>query len=402
VSDASRSWVITIRDRAVAHPLITVFLVAFAARAVAAVVWSAIYGGTLFLDDKSYLATVTAYAAGEDPGRYWDQARSFIRPLGWVASVTGARPLILLLMTGFAGSITAVMVSFILLGHVRRAIALSAGLVVALYPSQVLWSSLLLRDAYIWMALSMIAGCLTVAFSDRALWWRLGAFAAIPALWWYISESRTHTFLVAVIATVGALVLTTQRYPVWLVLASITLGTFAPLVAGMGPAGLDVLRQGTSGREDAREGEVTAGATTIDCIAIPFLGKGEPDGTGWRNDLLCAPSGLRLMLLDPFPNQLSKSRSMIPAFAEHLLWYPLLALAAVGMVRMRRWRPEIAYVALVGVGTVTMWALIDRNFGTAYRHRGEFLWTVVVLGAFGVERTRVKLGQQTTQATVKG
>lgn len=87
------------------------------------------------------------------------------------------------------------------------------------------------------------------------------------------------------------------------------------------------------------------------------------------------------MLLDPFPNQLSKSRSMIPAFAEHLIWYPLLGLALVGMVRMRRWRPEIAYVTLVGLGTVTMWALIDRNFGTAYRHRGEFLWAVVVLAA---------------------
>jgi hypothetical protein len=386
VSDAFRSWVTTIRDRAVAHPLITVFVVAFAARAVAAVLWSVMYGGTLFSDDRSYLATVTAYAAGEDPGRYWYQARSFIRPLGWVASVTGARPLILLLMTALAGSITAVMVSFILLGHVRRAILLAAGLVVALYPSQVLWSSLLLRDAYIWMALSMIAGCLTVAFSDRALWWRVAAVAAVPALWWYISESRTHTFLVVVIATVGAVIVTAQRYRMWLVIGAITMGTFAPWMIGLGPAGLDVIRQGTAGIEVAREGEVDSGATTVDCIAIPLVGKGEPDDAGWRNDLLCAPSGLRLMLLDPFPNQLSKSRSMIPAFAEHLLWYPLLGLAAVGMVRMRRWGPEIAYVALVGLGTIAMWALIDRNFGTAYRHRGEFLWAVVALGALGFRR----------------
>lgn len=249
MNDAGRSRVTAIRDRAVAHPLITVFVVAFAARAVAAVLWSVMYGGTLFSDDKSYLATVTAYSAGEDPGRYWDQARSFIRPLGWIASVTGSKPLILLLMTALAGSITAVMVSFILLGHVRRAIALSAGLVVALYPSQVLWSSLLLRDAYIWMALSMIAACLTVAFSERAFWWRVGAFAAVPALWWYISESRTHTFLVVVIATVGAVILTAQRYRMWLVIGAITMGTLAPWVIGLGPAGLDVIRQGTAGIE---------------------------------------------------------------------------------------------------------------------------------------------------------
>jgi hypothetical protein len=297
---------------------------------------------------RSYLATVTAYAAGEDPGRYWDQARSFIRPLGWVASVTGARPLILLLMTALAGSITAVMVSFILLGHVRRAILLAAGLVVALYPSQVLWSSLLLRDAYIWMALSMIAGCLTVAFSDRALWWRVAAVAAVPALWWYISESRTHTFLVVVIATVGAVIVTAQRYRMWLVIGAITYGDLCALDDWSRPSRTRCNSPRNSRYRGGSGGRSRLWCDNIDCIAIPLVGKGEPDDAGWRNDLLCAPSGLRLMLLDPFPNQLSKSRSMIPAFAEHLLWYPLLGLAAVGMVRMRRWRPEIAYVALLG------------------------------------------------------
>jgi hypothetical protein len=164
------------------------------------------------------------------------------------------------------------------------------------------------------------------------------------------------------------------------------MGTFAPWVVGLGPAGLDIIAQGTAGREAAREGEVAGGVTTIDCIAIPLVGKGEPDGAGWTNDLLCAPSGLRLMLLDPFPNQLSKSRSMIPAFVEHVLWYPLLAFAVIGVVRMRRWKPEIAYVGLVAAGTILMWALIDRNVGTAYRHRGEFLWAIAVLAAFGFDR----------------
>ncbi len=258
----------------------------------------------------------------------------------------------------------------------------------AVYPSQVLWSSLLLRDAYIWMALSLIAAAIAVAFSQRATHWRVLAVIAIPVLWWYISESRLHTFLVAVIATIAALILTATRYRIWLIAGAVVIGTLAPWAVGLGPAGLDILAQGTAGREEAREEEVAGGATTIDCIAIPLVGKGEPDGAGWTNDLLCAPSGLRLMLLDPFPNQLTKSRSMIPAFAEHVLWYPLLAFAVIGVVRMRRWKPEIACVGLVAAGTILMWALIDRNFGTAYRHRGEFLWALVVLAAIGLERVQ--------------
>jgi hypothetical protein len=238
------------------------------------------------------------------------------------------------------------------------------------------------------MALSLIAAAIAVAFSQRATHWRVLAVIAVPVLWWYISESRLHTFLVAVIATIAAVILTATRYRIWLIAAAVMMGTFAPWVVGLGPAGFDIIARGTTGTEGAREREVASGATTIDCIAIPLVGKGEPDGTGWANDLLCAPSGLRLMLLDPFPNQLSKSRSMLPAFVEHVLWYPLLAFAMIGVWRIRRWKPQIAYVGLVAAGAILMWALIDRNFGTAYRHRGEFLWALVVLAAIGFDQLR--------------
>ena len=35
---------------------------------------------------------------------------------------------------------------------------------------------------------------------------------------------------------------------------------------------------------------------------------------------------------------------------------------------------------------ITMWSLVDGNFGTAFRHRGEVVWAVVVLAAVGAER----------------
>jgi hypothetical protein len=67
-----------------------------------------------------------------------------------------------------------------------------------------------------------------------------------------------------------------------------------------------------------------------------------------------------------------------------LLWYPLLLLAALGLVGVRRHARVLAFPLVLGGGIATMWALVEGNFGTAYRHRGEFVWAVVVLAAAGV------------------
>ncbi len=103
-------------------------------------------------------------------------------------------------------------------------------------------------------------------------------------------------------------------------------------------------------------------------------------------DLLYLPTGLRVMLLDPLPNHLDKSSNMKYAFAEHLLWYPLLLLGLIGMVvRRKSLTPEIVFTLLVTGGLTTMWALVEGNFGTAYRHRGELVWGVAVLAGIGLD-----------------
>jgi hypothetical protein len=41
---------------------------------------------------------------------------------------------------------------------------------------------------------------------------------------------------------------------------------------------------------------------------------------------------------------------------------------------------------LVGGGILVMYALTEGNIGTAYRHRGEFVWVVAILGSSGLDR----------------
>ena len=76
------------------------------------------------------------------------------------------------------------------------------------------------------------------------------------------------------------------------------------------------------------------------------------------------------------------------AFAEHLIWYPTVLLAMWGLWRLiglRSRSSDLVYVLVTSLGLITMWALVEGNFGTAYRHRGEFVWAALIFAAVGTE-----------------
>jgi hypothetical protein len=89
------------------------------------------------------------------------------------------------------------------------------------------------------------------------------------------------------------------------------------------------------------------------------------------------------MLVEPLPWQFGENRSVQLAAAETLVWYPLLALAVIGLVLWRRQLGLIAFPVLVAGGVAVMYGLAEGNFGTAYRHRGELVWAVTVIAAHG-------------------
>jgi hypothetical protein len=47
-----------------------------------------------------------------------------------------------------------------------------------------------------------------------------------------------------------------------------------------------------------------------------------------------------------------------------------------------------------------MYALTEGNLGTAYRHRGEFVWVVALLAALGLSRVVAWSDRRREQATV--
>ena len=115
----------------------------------------------------------------------------------------------------------------------RRSYALAAGLIVALFPSQVLWSSLVLRESLIWAGLAGIA--LVVVYSQRSssVVRILGSTLVAGLLFWVLANTRIQTAALALWCMFPALLFGRGRRVVR-ALSAIGVLVVAPLVIGMG------------------------------------------------------------------------------------------------------------------------------------------------------------------------
>jgi hypothetical protein len=150
--------------------------------------------------------------------------------------------------------------------------------------------------------------------------------------------------------------------------------------------GVTYLETLTGGMEDQRlAGAVGANTAVVDVAST--LSPSSTDAPNALNKLYeeakYLPSGLKVMLLDPTVPQLGNSRSLYLPFAEHLIWYPVLLLAIYGAFKTRKWTDDLLFAGLVFLGSATMWSLTEGNFGTAYRHRTEFVWIVFLFAGIG-------------------
>ncbi len=110
----------------------------------------------------------------------------------------------------------------------------------------------------------------------------------------------------------------------------------------------------------------------------------DPDAAGQlAPDLVHLPKGIFVMLLEPVPWETGGSQSLQLARTDALLWYPLLILALPGLWVARRYLRVMAFPILVGGGMLFTYALTEGNIGTAFRHRGEFVWVVALLATLG-------------------
>src|SRR5581483_5432277 len=120
--------------------------------------------------------------------------------------------------------------------------AVLAGSVAALLPSQILWSSVVLRESQVWATLAGLAVCAWLT-CRRDTGTRLVLVLALAefALIFIACATRQQTGVVAAWALPPAVLIGARGHRVMLCACALVVAICAPLAAGLGPAGSDLV-----------------------------------------------------------------------------------------------------------------------------------------------------------------
>ncbi len=248
-----------------------------------------------------------------------------------------------------------------------------AALLVALFPSLVLWSVLNIRDALATFLVTFIVW-LAVRVYRR---FDLRTVVAVIALLWVMGTIRDYMGLL-LLAGMGlgfAAALRPGR-----VGSTLAAGAVLSLVIIMASEQLGLVRFSTLDSPlesmDQMRRALQHGATSA-------YGEGYDTST-FGGMLRYLPVGMAYFLLAPFPWGI-ETTLQATAVPETLVWYALLPLTVMGM-RYGVTRGASQNVLLLGVVTVVLvsYALVEGNFGTAYRHRAQIMPVIFVFTAAGL------------------
>lgn len=430
------------------RPLLVVAVLAGTLRLVFALVSFAVNDPWLIPDEGQYVGLATSVASGRGaeawfPGygqSLYDGTRAFMVPLAALFEVVGPSRLVGQLWAAAFGVGTAVGTALLARMVAGNRAALIAGGLVAALPSQVLWSSTVLRESLVWFGLVLVA--LGMARSYEPGRSPVAPLALVAAALLGLGYLRVQTML----AAAGAAVLVAWLLPRPQRRARGSLALAAaltiPMVVGIGPFGVNLLRESlpelgmtrtklSAGAESAFTPAVTVLPTEPGITEPPHKpGTTEPahkpgttdaapqdpdektaapevttprhphtiqtnDGTvyavdeGLTADVGALPRGLVATTLRPFLWEPRTSITLRLASLENVLWYGLYAVAIAGAWAGRR-RLDVLAVPLVTAGALVVGgALTQGNLGTAFRHRGQIFWIIALLASLAIEQRLV-------------
>ncbi|MCU1485736.1 MAG: hypothetical protein JWN67_2482 [Actinomycetia bacterium] len=331
------------------------------------------------------------------------------------------------LVSATFGAATAAVTALIVRCRFSRRAALLSGLVVALVPSQILWSSVALREGEVWLSLA----CLTLAAvlasrgDGRSL---LGAAALTAGSLLVLGALRDQTLVAAAWAFGLTIVLLPGPSRLLRMVGGLAIVVALPIVGGTGPGGWTLVqravpalgstrtnlavnaetaftpttilgreeepvpRTGTGGGATSTTAPTAATTTTTSPVPGGDVHVFTRNGTTYAADdsiegsISELPRGLVATLFRPFPWEATDGFQVLLAKVENVVWFALYAVALLGAWRGRRLLDVLLYPFLTFGMVIGIAAVSQGNLGTAFRHRGQVLWALAVLAAPVFER----------------
>jgi len=427
------------------HPVLSSFLIALGARVAFAALSSLLHEGMLIPDEGHYLQLARATLKGE-LADFWpgygqsafESTRTYMWPLVALFWLFGPVRFVGQFFSALLGAVTAAAAASVAGRVLRRSYALVAGLMVALFPSQVLWSSVVLRESLVWAGLACIAAVVGYSQRSSSVIRIVGSALVVGLLFFALATTRLQTSVLALWCMFPALLLGRGRRAVR-VLSALFVLAVAPLVIGLGLGGITFAERSISVLGSSHAYSSVSAASSFLVVAGPVATTGpvavvfqsgsgaacnervrqelgdEPgsvdeegllldrerqdwmcisDGSGGvilvdnrlRTSLSRIPRGLFDTLVRPLPWETGESNlGKSGAGLESLFWLVLYGLSGYGIWKQREHIALMVFPVLLIVTISVSGAVSHGNLGTAFRHRGQILFALAILSAGGLQ-----------------
>ena len=292
-----------------------------------------------------------------------------------VYAVIGENLYAIALINASVGAATAVVVYYVaqtLFSNTR--VSRLAALLVAFFPSLILWSSQALKDGLIILAL-VVAILSTIRLMEKiTLRYVLVLTACLLAL----LSLRFYIFYMMVAAVVGSFVIGIK---------SLSAQSFVQRFVAIGIMGLaftwfGVLRY--AGMQFSRYADLKTIQMSRTDQANAGSGFGKDVDVGTTEGALTAiPVGLVYLLFAPFPWDMQTLRQSI-TLPEMLIWWAAFPLLVLGLWFGLRYRlRQVAPIVIFTTMLTLAYSVFQGNVGTAYRQRSQLLVFYFIFVAVG-------------------
>lgn len=374
----------------------------------------------------------------------WQRVRTFSEPHLLVTRIIGDTRFAGQLVSATFGVVAVAFTAMLATRVLGKRAGLIAGLIAALWPSQMLFSSLAIRDSTVWASTAIAVYC--VYGFTRATERKAAAawFAGFVFALFLLDGARDQTFAVVVFAAALTVLAAFRGSWITRLLIAGAVVVALPVVFGHGVANHSELNRFDSlastryfNAVDSRtpivelpndplpvdEATTTAVSSTSSTDNTPDNTTDEAtttssSSTSTNSDannttvdesaagsIRHLPRGVVAVLFRPFPWDAGSDTGLRMARLESIPWFVLFVTALAGIWLCRtQWRDLLCPI-LVASGMVFVYALTEGNYGTAFRHKGEIVWIVAVFAAAAIDRlldaitTKMAVSNQTDPQT---
>ncbi len=317
---------------------------------------------------------------GLGPEPVLQSARQFAYPYinAFFHYLLGASTMGMVVLNMFAGTWTALLTFMIGREMLSERVGKVAAVLVAVYPSLILWSVLNIRDA---LTTCIVAFVVLVAVRSPRR--RLRSLIVLAGAMIVLSTFRDYMgiLLLAGIGMGSIAAVRRGRVGTTMVVGTALTLVVVLLAVRFGMFSVEVIQDPLATAAQLRTG-LQQGAGSV-------FGAGADTGT-IGGAIRYLPMGLAFFLFAPFPWAITSTLQLV-TLPEVFLWYSLMPFTVMGFraVMGSKSRQSLVVISVLMVVLVT-YALVEGNFGTAYRHRAQMMPLFFIFTAVGAVQYRLR------------